>query len=341
MKRLIAALSFLILFCAAAWADSPLTSTSFADAYSDSPYVFIAKSAGGTLPEVLLEFLADPLSPVDERLAAINQLGWDPEGTTTSRQLYEHLLTRYMVSEASALLECMDAGTIAVLAYAEAMSNYYDLSAASPLAHLAVDMDEEKSFSIAMVAALIDAQEYLSSDWGKVYKVVADVVNDRTLVRDMRQSAVDAIMSYINLYEEDWLKQNPDQALPETPQAPSNPIDELIASLPEVQAELPVDLGDGMILTGLSVHENYIWFQFLVDDDNLRLFQQVTKAQVETVMDGLLKEMVQAENGEDDFSLQDLISNGIGINLIFWSAPRLNKATLTLTPEMIQEYLNK
>lgn len=341
MKRLIAAISFLIMFCAAGWADSPLTSTSFADSYSDSPYVFIAKSAGVKLPEVLLEFLADPDSPVDERLAAINQLGWDIEGTTTSQQFFDYLMKRYQVTDGADLLECMDAGTMAVLAYAEALSNYDDLSAAGPLAHYAVDLNEEKSFSVALVAALIDAQNYLESDWGMVYKVVADVVADRTLVRDMRQSAVDSIMSYIDLYQEYWLKQNPDQALPKPAQAPSNPFEELLESIGEVQSALPMDLGDGMIMTGLFFYENYIWCQFMVDDENLRLFQQVKGEELEEAIDDLLKEMVKGESDEDDFSMKHLVAHGIGINLIFWSAPQVNKATLTLTPEMIQEYLNK
>ena len=337
MKRVLAALCFLVLFCVASWADSPLTSTSFADSYSDSPYVFIAKGAGQDLPEVLLEFLSDPQSPVDERLAVINQLGWDPEGMTTSVQMFEYLLKRYQV-EAEDLWALLDAGTMAVLAYAEAMSNYFDVSTASTLAQLAVEMNEDKSFSIAMVAALIDAQVYLDSDWGLVYKVVADVVADRTLVRDMRQSAVDSIMSYIDLYEEDWLKSQGLSAQDSLMVHPSV-IEEMIETVGEAQSELPLDLGDGLIVTGLCFYENHIWCQFLVENSALLALQQQKGEELEATIDSLLEAIVGAE-ADDDF-LNELVAREIGINLVFWSAPTVNKYTFTLTPSMIQDYLRK
>jgi len=82
------------------------------------------------------------------------------------------------------------------------MSNYFDVKAASELGHLAVKKDKDKSFSVAMISALIDAQIYLDSDWSMVYKVVADVLHDGSLHLDMRQEAIDNIMDYINLYNE-------------------------------------------------------------------------------------------------------------------------------------------
>lgn len=54
-----------------------------------------------------------------------------------------------------------------------------------------------------MVSALIDAQINLDgNDWSKVYTVVANVVKDKTLKRDMKQEAIDIIMEYIDLYKE-------------------------------------------------------------------------------------------------------------------------------------------
>ena len=109
---------------------------------------------------------------------------------------------RYKAQNEKKLVKKLDAGTLAVYAYAKAMSNYFDVKAASELGHQAVKKNKNKSFSVAMASALIDAQVYLDSDWSMVYKVVADVLHDGSLHLDMRQEAIDNIMEYINLYNE-------------------------------------------------------------------------------------------------------------------------------------------
>ena len=201
MKRLFAVLA-LVVMCTAAWADSPLTSTHFAGAYSDHPMVQMAcEEMQGNIPTTLLNFLANKNEPVDVRLAVINKLGWNFDGTSMGAQLSEYLMGRYKVKNEAKLAKKLDAGTLAVYAYAKAMSNYFDVTAASDLGHKAVKKNKNKSFSVAMASALIDAQIYLDSDWSMVYKVVADVLHDGSLNLDMRQEAIDNIMDYINLYK--------------------------------------------------------------------------------------------------------------------------------------------
>lgn len=193
----------MLLACIASWADSPLTSTHFADAYSDHPMVQMAtEEMQYDLPTTLLNFLANKNEPVDVRLAVINKIGWNFDGTSVGAQLEQYLMGRYNVKTEKKLVKKLDAGTLAVYAYARAMSNYFDVTAASELGHLAVKKNKNKSFSVAMAAALIDAQEYLHNDWSKIYKVVADVLHDGSLHLDMRQEAIDNIMDYINLYTE-------------------------------------------------------------------------------------------------------------------------------------------
>ena len=172
MKRLLSAITLLLAFTAA-WADSPLTSTHFANAYEDHPMVqMVNEDMQSDLPTVLLNFLADKKSPVDVRL-----------------------------NEAK-LVKKLDAGTLAVYAYAKAMSNYFDVTAASEMGHLAVKKNKGKSLSVALISALIDAQVYLDSDWSKIYPVVSKVLHDGSLRLDMRQEAINGIMEYINLYKE-------------------------------------------------------------------------------------------------------------------------------------------
>ena len=193
----------MMLAFTAGWADSPLTSTHFADAYSDHPMVQMAcEEMQYDISTTLLNFLANKNEPVDVRLAVVNKIGWNFDGTTVGAQLGEYLMGRYGAKNEAKLVKKLDAGTLAVYAYAKAMSNYFDVKAACELGHQAVKKNKNKSFSVAMISALIDAQVYLDSDWGMIYKVVADVLHDGSLNLDMRQEAIDSIMEYINLYNE-------------------------------------------------------------------------------------------------------------------------------------------
>ena len=203
MKRLFATVTLIMLWAGACWADSPLTSTHFADTYSDHPMVQMAsEDMQGDIPTTLLNFLANNREPVDVRLAVINKLGWNFDGTSIGAQLCEYLMGRYKVKSEAKRAKKLDAGTLAVYAYAKAMSDYFNVNAASELGHKALKKNKKKSFSVAMASALIDAQIYLDSDWSMVYKVVADVLHDGSLNLDMRQEAIDNIMEYINLYNE-------------------------------------------------------------------------------------------------------------------------------------------
>ena len=202
MKRLFTSIVMLLAFTAS-WADSPLTSTHFSDAYSDHEMVQMANELmQNDIPTSLLNFLADKNQPVDVRLAVVNKLGWNFDGTTMGAQLGEYLMGRYNVKNEAKLIKKLDAKTLAVYAYAKAMSNYFDVKDASELGHKALKKNNDKSFSVALISALIDAQAYMDSDWSMIYKVVANVLHDGSLRLDMRQEAIDDIMEYINLYNE-------------------------------------------------------------------------------------------------------------------------------------------
>ncbi len=204
MKRLFAALTLMVMWAAAMWADSPLTSTSFCQAYATHPMVQLASELepGDFIPTKLLDFLADKNSPVDERMAVINSIGWAFEGHDSYGQLGEYLMKRYKVKTIDKLVKKLDAKTLCVYAYAKAMSNYFEVSEAARLAHEAVNKNKDNSFTVAFIAALIDAQVYLDNDWCAVYNVVADVAHDGSLKLDMEQGAIDIVMEYIGLYKE-------------------------------------------------------------------------------------------------------------------------------------------
>ena len=201
MKRLFSIISVLVMWTAC-WADSPLTSTHFADAYLDHEMVQMANmEMQGNIPTTLLNFLADKQAPIDVRLAVVNKIGWNFDGTSVGAQLGEYLMGRYRVKNETNLVKKLDAKTLAVYAYAVAMSDYFNVKNAQELAHKAIKKNKDKSFSVNLISALIDAQDYLDSDWSMIYKVVADVLHDGSLHLDMRQEAIDSIMDYIGLYQ--------------------------------------------------------------------------------------------------------------------------------------------
>jgi hypothetical protein len=78
------------------WADSPLTSTNFSDAYADEPMVVMAgeHGLGDRIPTELLSFLADKKAPVDVRLAVVNRLTWFSE-TNDFTQFENYLIKRF------------------------------------------------------------------------------------------------------------------------------------------------------------------------------------------------------------------------------------------------------
>ena len=204
MKRLFTVM-LLTLSWALTWADSPLTSTHFAEAYKDHPMVQealkLSNDSEANIPVSVLNFLADKNSPIDVRLAVINAIGWNFNGKNSGEQIYTYLAKRYKAKTDNKLYKKLDAGTLAMYAYAKAMSDYFDVTEAQDLAHQAVKKDKKKSFSVAFIASLIDAQVYFDSDWDMVYNVVNDVLHDGSLHFDMRQDAIYRVMEYISLYK--------------------------------------------------------------------------------------------------------------------------------------------
>lgn len=195
----------LMMTWALAWADSPLTSTHFADVYNDHPMVQMAIEIGECddpdIPNEMFAFLSNKKEPTDVRLAVVNGISWGIAGGVLS-QFEEFLMKRYKVDSPYAFISKLDAGTLIVYAYLKALGDYFDVREALEFAQMAVGKDKKKSFSIAFIASLIHAQFQMDNSWGLVYKVVADVREDTSLVVDMRLKAIDQVMEYINLYKE-------------------------------------------------------------------------------------------------------------------------------------------
>ncbi len=184
-----------------AYADSPLTSTDFADCYSDIEIVKMAQQSSGHFNTTILNYLADSKNPVDVRVAIINAAGWNIDGQSSGEQLFNFLCGRYKAQSEEKLVKKLDAGTLITYAYAKAMSNYFTVDGALELAEAAVAKNKKHSFTVEFIASLIRAQKLLDSDWSALYATVSNVLENGELQLDMRQSAIDEIWNYIKLYE--------------------------------------------------------------------------------------------------------------------------------------------
>ena len=66
-----------MLFCSSAtMADSPLTSTYYANVYESEKVVKKAIIADGKITRAIMKYLADKDNPVDVKIAAVNALQW-------------------------------------------------------------------------------------------------------------------------------------------------------------------------------------------------------------------------------------------------------------------------
>ncbi|MBR6283927.1 MAG: hypothetical protein IKR25_06515 [Muribaculaceae bacterium] len=206
VKRLLLVVATL-LTCVVAWADSPLTSTDFAQAYDDHPMVQMASDfvvgaifSEGDLPAPMVKFLTDKKSPIDVRLAVVNKMGWEAGWAMT-------LVKQCMISHCKArdeeqLMKKGDAATLIIYAYAKSLEDYFNVTDARTIAHEAVKKNKGKSFSIDFIASLIDSQYNFDNDMENIYSVVSNVINEYGDKQDMRTQAVNIVMDYISLYAE-------------------------------------------------------------------------------------------------------------------------------------------
>jgi hypothetical protein len=107
-----------------AHADSPLTSTPFASAYSD--VAAVARAQNGPSDEVFAD-LSNPDVPNDVRAAIVNALGWTFGGQDHSERYVAYLARARNTTEARLRLQDLAAHEVFALGYMAAMDDYSEL----------------------------------------------------------------------------------------------------------------------------------------------------------------------------------------------------------------------
>ena len=197
--RNIVATFLLLLFPLMASADSVLTSTDFYKCYEDELIMSEVDPNQGVTQEVA-NYLFNPYNPIDVKMAVVNKLSWNINGTSFALDYAEFLRYKYDTRNNATILKKLDSEQLIIYAYMLAMSNYFDVKKAVEIAQMAVKKNDKKSFTVEFIASLIEAQNYMDSDWSKIYPTVNSVLMKQNLHRDMRQSAINVVMEYVKLY---------------------------------------------------------------------------------------------------------------------------------------------
>ena len=204
-------LALLFLFPKINYADSPITSTPFSEAYLDVKIVQKAR-AEGVMSLEIAEYLSSPSNPVDIKGAVINALSWKFEGKSNAELYSYYLALLYRQSLKELDIDILNADEIFCLGYLTVMDDYFHPEKALPLLEKAAAR-KKNSFTVSIVLALTKAQKVMDSDWlgrigvkceslwCEVWKLTEEVLRNEELKQDLRPEAKEIIVDYMVLYK--------------------------------------------------------------------------------------------------------------------------------------------
>lgn len=196
------------------FADSPLTSTFWADKYAEVPIIAEAiskaKSGNQNLSTKEIEFLINDKNLLDYKLSLINANGWNINGLNNAPKLLKSFLSKYKVSQEEAFLEKAGSHDLIVYAYCLAMDNYFDVSKAVDIAFKAFEKntqtEKEHSYALLLVFVIIKTQILLNdmSRWCEIFENINAVRTlnlEGKLKKDFKEEAAVPIYEYLDLYK--------------------------------------------------------------------------------------------------------------------------------------------
>jgi hypothetical protein len=199
MKKVYVILSVLCLTFSFAFADSPLTSTDFHQAYSGEKILQKAGDANGVLTEKLADLLISRKGKIDVKMALINYLSWNLNGKKNALVFLNRLLEKGIYNNTEDFRKNGEADHLLCMAYLKALDNYFDVQEAFQWAELALQKNT-KSYTFHIIHSLIHAQLLFDSDWCLVYQTTHSVRTNQNLKKDMKEQAVNIIFEYMDLY---------------------------------------------------------------------------------------------------------------------------------------------
>ena len=190
-----------LLVTSAVKADSPLTSTYFAANYPEYP--IIEKSVlDRSFNDEVAAFLLDTKHPIDAKAALINAIGWNYDATHNAETFRGHLAKKHGTTTAGLQLTSLSSDELLCLGYIMAMDDYFNVDDAINILEMAKNKKSE-SFTIHIILAMVKSQKIMDIDYCQVWTLTADVLNDKSLKRDMKRVSIQNIVDYNILYKSD------------------------------------------------------------------------------------------------------------------------------------------
>lgn len=195
---------FLLVFCLLAvpslvYADSPVTSTPFSEAYLDEPMVEQAKAEGHMTKEIA-DYLSNTDNPLALKAAVINalynQTEWQEKNLA---EIYAEFVYNKSIEELAP--DTLKGEELYCLGYLILLDNYLTPSKALPYLE-AAQKKMADSFTVSITLALARAQESLLNQGEDIWPITQEVLDDPTLNQDMKPEAVEIIRSYMSLYQD-------------------------------------------------------------------------------------------------------------------------------------------
>jgi hypothetical protein len=200
MKKL---LILIVLISQYTFADSPLTSTDFYNAYMDVPLVQEALKCKGKITNEMIEYIYNDTNPLEVKLAIINAVGWNHKGFKNSHKFFKYVIhkKKYKTDFGGDNIAFKWNATVDELicyAYMKALDNYFDVSDAFEVAGLALKKNQN-GFAVNMIYNLIKAQG-LTAFGESCYacKNFSSLKNNPKLTMDMKNEAMPFVFEYMD-----------------------------------------------------------------------------------------------------------------------------------------------
>jgi len=197
LKILFPVIAICLFFSNLSYADSPLTSTTFYEVYSDYEIVKKARESG-VMNEEFANYLHSKDNPIDVKAALINALGWDIDGKYNA-EIYCSIVFYKNVKEINKMN--LSGDELFCIGYMQVLDDYFNPEKGTPFLNKAVKK-LKSSYTVAIINALAEAQKAMDDDWCEVWKLIKNVNSNENIEKDMREEATEIILDYMRGYEE-------------------------------------------------------------------------------------------------------------------------------------------
>ena len=180
--------------------DSPVTSTPFYKAYLDVPLVAEAAETH-QLSDAMIKFLLKKRKPLDQKLAIVNALSWDHDGTPFFEAFSAAVQAKRKIHTLTPDSR-MRAEDRLLLGYFLLLEDYFNPVHASPYIEKAVE-EIPGSFAAQTMRAICRGQISFDSNWCDVWRHYERVETNEELTEDFREEASAIVREYLVLYREE------------------------------------------------------------------------------------------------------------------------------------------